>query len=648
MIQQSRAAVKRTGLLFSGVWLYICCQTQIMATTKQNAVESLLQQIATAARHPYYNHTHERREWCEMIAQGTGQNEELKKFRRFEDDDLAKQRDRLTVPLTKYVIERPRKYWKKVWRADRINFTTTSGAPKEKVAAFLSKFQRFADRKGLEEWVNFTLEDLGVNDPNAWIIYDRVDRRDADLNTAETRVQPWVASCEEAVMWTKEMGRLDSLTLRFERPEVVVGKKGTATTNVLQDFRFYFAGGIVTARQRGLTGVEQEGEALMEINVAGQTKPVQFFVRLWDNGTKEVPAAPAGAYADTATKRETFVPWYWPAEHVFTKLIRHTSSLDVTEALHLFAKRWEYTRACTFAGEEGSCEGRGYLGNNKNHTCPSCKGQGAVLVQATDQRVSYLKMPKSQTAAELLDLARLSYTEPVNIELANYLVARLTEDERRVWDAVFSAGMMDRADAGVPETATKTNYTYEDLYDVLYSFSQALCEHIELAYRVGAQYEGLNDFQVSYQIPRDLKMKDIDTLLGELEKMRKSGAGYDAMQAVRAQIIAKTAEFDKGRVAAALIRYEWLPWDDKTAEETAQIVASRSPLDPQRVLWENWAEIFRQIEQEQTAPPFHELTRALQQAAIDKKVAEFSARIVSADTTPQIDVTQFNEPDPVA
>ena len=70
--------------------------------TEQELINLLTDNIQFQLRHANYTRAVEIRNFSRMIATGEGQDEEVTRYRRFEDETLKKQRKRLYNPLTKF------------------------------------------------------------------------------------------------------------------------------------------------------------------------------------------------------------------------------------------------------------------------------------------------------------------------------------------------------------------------------------------------------------------------------------------------------------------------------------------------------------------------------------------------------------------
>lgn len=608
-----------------------------------NPIDALLDIIANDFRHAYYQVTMNAKQFAKQIVTGEGQEDIVTDFRKAESKKQKEQRNRLTNTLTKYVISRPRKYWKKINRVEGVNVVFKT-SDVDKLNQLQKNFENFSEGRDLLQWLNFKLEFLGVTDPNSWVIYERHDTRDAEGNIAQTKVYPFIVGCEDVIATKYEFGVLTALCVRQGKLDVSVDRNGVKTEKVIFDWYLYVPGKTIRIREAGVKmNAEPEADETA-ITIKGDqpgAKPKRLFVAEFNTGTTEVPALAAGAYLDEKTDQKTFVTWFDPAEHVFRDLIRDKSFLDVTKTTHVFPKRYEYVRPCEFQNKEGKCD-KGWMSHDRTIACPSCLGSGKSPTFTTEQQVLQLSMPKGDSS-QLLELSKLSHYEQLPIELPKWLDDQVDKSEKRVMNAVFNGGLIEKATGKEEKTATQVNYEYEDIYDVLQPFADTISRHYELAYRVGAQYLEISEFSVDHRFPKDFKMKTMSDLIEEFERLKKSGAGYDALRNVRRQIIEKQNEDNPQVVAAILARYDFLPFDDKTEEEVAQILAVRSPVDDQRVLRENWLEIFIEIENENIVAPFYLMTYEKKKAVVQAKVDQFKSKIVQAGAPDQEDPTAIGE-----
>ncbi len=607
----------------------------------------LVEAIQFQVRHAAYGRALEIRDFAHMVATGAGQEKEVERYRRYEADDLKKQRNRLYNPLTKYAISRPRKQFKKVWRVEGVRRQIASDNS-AKLQALNAAMGRFDKGQSLERWLVSTLEFYGVTDPNAWLICERHDEKDAHGNT--TSVVPYaflVPSVGALDFRYSKSGKLEHFLARTIRIENI-SENGSRVEQVLENYYLYFAGGIIRAREAGKnTEIEQgETEVFIEVLDAGQAgKRRKFYFKAIDNGTTEVPAICAGVYMDEVSGKENvFVPWFDPAEYQLRDLIRTKATNDVVTTLHAYPKRWEFEKECVFSDEErGRCDG-GYLGGirDKDHICPVCKGTGFPANFTTEQASVKLLLPESaEMQNKLLDLSKLSFVEPINTEILSLMDERVRDLERRIMEAVFDTGTYQRPEGTTTRTATEIRAQTEGYSDVLKPFCSLVSRAYELFYRVAAQYMEFG-IQVDHEFPEDLQITSLTDEVDIFKEMRDSGVGFEALAAQRGRVLDKVTEGDVTARENIKAKYRHEPFAGKNPEAVAQIIAERSPQDPDRVLWENFEAVFTDIFDER--PLFHQMAFAAQKAAVSAKVAEFAARIVMAGSDAQQPLNVPNEP----
>jgi len=571
-------------------------------------------------RHDGYARALEVSKFAKMMITGKGQDEEVTRYRRFEKEALKGQRVRLYNPLTKYALARPRQYWHKVSRIPGVKFTV-KGSDQAKLDALNANMANFADNKPLYEWAVETLEFLGSTDPNAWIAYERADVRNAEGAVTAIEVYPYIIPSQNVLDFQQRFGK--TLWLLWRETRLQTDKNGRDWQ--LETLYLYEPGRTTVAREKGEGDVSGENEVEVVFDVM-KGEPRTFYVSEYLTGTTEVPAMCAGAYKDETRNLQGFVTWFDPASDVLRELVRDKSNLDMAKTLFAMPQKYEYVKPCDYENEGGRCE-RGILSGGEHHgeRCPSCGGSGRVTNFTTEQETLQLVLPDSPN--DILQLSSLYHYEQGNEPMMQWLHSQVEVTEGRVMKAIFSAADVERATGA--GTATAKNYEMESVQEKLMPFCLAVQMHCELSYRIGAQYMEIKDFSIDVHIPKDMKMRTLAELIAAFNDAKSGGAGWEVVRDLRRQIWEKQNADDPEQVAKLHAQYEWLPFDDKSGEELAQILASRAPNDPQRVLRENWAEIFGEIEQEY--PDFHRYEYAKQKEVVGAKVAEFNARIVRVE-----------------
>lgn len=629
--------------------------------TAQELTQLLSDHISYGIRHANYERCIKVRKFAKMITTGENQREEITRYRRFEDDDLKDQRERLYNTLTKYALARPRKYWKRMHRVEGIRRTIKVESKQDE--AILKEIENdlynFMPGESLEQYLSRTLEYYGVTDPNAWILYERNDTRNIEGTQIKTRVYPVVFGCEDVLNFNRSFGVLDWVVFRSIRIEHTV-KAGRVEDDILENFYLYAPGLIIRMREASTKLIPDADEvqysvpmysgAGVSVNpVNGETHSVGgeasktklFYLKIIENGTTEVPAQCVGVYFDEVTGQQTYVPWFDPAEDVFKDLMHEKSIADVLLTVYAFPKETVYTKACKHVHHEyGECVGGFYNDIRRDdHVCNSCKGTGRMAGFTTEQAKIELILPDGATSADLIELSKLSYTQPIDISLLQFIDDKQENTLARIMSAIFDSGLVQRPTNTTTKTATEVNSIMEGISDVLAPFGGTFSRHFELCYRVNGQYRAIN-IDVDHSFPEDLKIEMLPDMIGGFSDIKAAGVGYEAILAQRKRVFQKLFEGNPTVQKQIEARYKFLPFDDKSENEASQILSTLSPTDPTRVLRTFWRDIFMEIEE--ADPVFHEKTYAAQKVVVDAKVLDFTGRMVleSIDSG----LPNFNEP----
>ena len=619
----------------------------------------LVENIAFGLRHKYYNRTIEVRDFTYSTTTGKGQEEEVQRYRRFEDDDLKEQRVRLYNSPTPGVIAPLRNHFQNLATLEGIRETFETPAGSEQALNRLqSDYYNFLPGENLNDYLNRTLEHLNATDPNAWIVFERYDTRNEEGRIiGEIGVWPWVVPSVDVLNFEYRHGNLQWVLFRTSTLERTI-QNGSAYLKMLENYYLYTPGKVIRAREVGDKTVQENGETLNAIEAfpaegnqlpnvqgppvyVGAPKVRNFYVSVIETGTNEVPAMVAGAYMDETTEQETRVSWFQSGECIVKDMIRLKNALDVTLSVHTYPRRTEYTKRCKYvSATAGECIGGWMNGiQNEEHRCPACGGSGKPPNFTTDQAVLQLILPDDP--ADITELSKLSFTEPIDIAFPGMLLDMLDKKEQQFVRTVFMSDPHQKPDGAGDMTAFEVAKLHEGVEKKLKVFCRHYSRVWELAYRVGMQYREIPYISVDHSFPEDLQIDTLDELIQRFGSAKEKGVGYEVVAAIRKRIQQKTYEGSPEMQKRIEARYKWLPFDDKSETETAMVLASRSPLDDARVLRENHREIFQEIEEENQM--FADMAYQRQKEIIAAKVAEFKERIVLIDETPDTGAMDFQD-----
>lgn len=609
-------------------------------------LDKLTENISYQLRHANYDRTVEIRDFSHSMSTGENQFKELSKYRRWEADDLKAQRNRVTNTLTKYALARLRKYFKWVDRVDGIR-TNLEAADEAKLAELKTLYQSFMPGMTMEQWVLRMVDTKAVTDPNAWVVCERQNITGQSGQVEGVRPYAFVFPSVDALNFERDyIGNVSWFIGRTSTMEHII-EQGLRRERVLENYYLYAPGFAARAREKGEKNEIEAGEieTTLQIFPPFGTMGTQstFFVMVVENGTKETPAIPFGCYIDEATESmDTFVPWFWPAEHLLKDLVFYKSTEALSIILHAYLKRWEFEKECTFHDDRGQCEG-GYINGSAqlDHICPVCKGTGFPANFTTEQASVKLILPADADAqAQLIDLSKLSFTESIPIDFLKYIGEKLEMVVAAIKSCIFDVGLYQKPNDTKERTATEVQGEMEGVSDVLKPYVTHISRVNEFFWRVGSQYMEF-DIIVDHSYPEDLRMTKLADEVTVLGEMTANGAGFSAIAAQTGRVYEKVFEGQpvlREQQAAKLLHQ---PFAGHTPESVAMIVAGRSEKDDTRVLWENFENVF--IEIFKAKPDFGQMTFEAQKAMVQAKVEEFKARIEVTEPEP-IDAPNFNEP----
>jgi hypothetical protein len=591
--------------------------------TPEKIQESLLQTIAFNKVHYLYDETLKVAKSASVLMSRTSEEQftEVTKYRIRETEEQKAQRARLTNPITAAAIAPIYGYFSEIKRVDGIKQHIESDNEQIK-SSVLGKYSNYYQGEDLYTFLFNSILHLNKYDPNSWIIFAQ------EIINDTVNFYPLQASSTEAIDYQYDQnGRLLYLTVKFTEKKRKEGSREEKT----QDVYLKYAPGVVSH------AVEYLGEGFdtgvdMDLYEQFTIEDKSFLVATFTNPTTSVPAFKVGAYVDK-TKGVSVLPII-EAEPILKDLIRDKSYLDTNKTVQVFPRRTEYVKRCNYSDDESTCLD-GYLNGirDEKHLCPACHGSGKQAVRS-EQDVLTLAWP--DTPEELLELEKLSYTEQPDTNLPSFLREEVERAKQDVFRAVFNQETVDKS--MTVQTATEIRIEYDKIYNKLMPFAERIARAWELGIKCGFEYLGGDLKSVELSFPYDFKLKSIPELIDEYGRAKSSGLPFSILHSIQSDLLSKQYRNSPNQRQEIEAVASWKPWRDKTTEEIAMIIGSRSETDKQRVLWENWSEISGEIMREELE--FYRLSATGQKQIIDNKVEEYSGRVQYRTAAP-IDAQLF-------
>lgn len=578
----------------------------------------LLETIKHDKRHSNYNRTKEVAEFAYKVVTGQNQDDLITSVRIRESKQQKEQRIRLTQTITPVAANMVRRWFDKTRRVEGVRKRINSDNETAKEAIIRSLDTYYAEQS-LESYLFDRLIHLSFTDPNTFIINEQRQLFNSEGRVTEVKTYPVEVPSREAINYHEESGVLKWL---------IVERKFTKTEDKAEHTlsRFYlYAAGLVIDCIEYLK--EQPSEE--EINKMGgsgvytpqdvekETGPDRRFVyKAYFPTTTEVPAIRASAYLDVATNQMTGVTPLQPAEPLLRDLINIKSLHDLTIYLHTFLRRWAYTEECTYEEDGYSCDG----GQLNGHDCPGCKGTGDKF-HTSDQDIIKLVIPAG--TQDVLDLSKFSHTETVNESLPELQERKLDWLLRYIMFTVFNQEKLSLVE--IAKTATEAMLNYQDIYDTLQPFTELVSNAYQMIGRTTAQYMDVKGVEVVYAFPKDYSFETEGDLIAKYQAAKTAGFDYYVLQNIQKEMIKRQtkSEIEAEKIA---IWMKWRPFQSLTPELIAVAVSKRANDDFDKVLFENFDRVQREVEEE-TNGSFFLMDYNGQKTLIEDKVSELIVSI---------------------
>lgn len=562
------------------------------------AVALIEETIIYGLRTPDYERNVEVARLSRMWLTGEGQDTEyLMKVRDKETDREKTIRVKATKPITPFALNPVRTEFDRVFRADGIVKEVGHDDPeKEKVIS--AKLGNYFAEQSIHRYFEEKYYRKQFEDPNAWhlTVFRRVER---DGVLKDIVPYPLEVSSEQAINYHYENGVPVWLIVMVAREERYLDG-GELKTETVHDYYFY-AAGIEIKYTRYKYAELPEGKEVVNLECAtgNGLEPSTFTREVFKNtGTTEFIGNKFGSYPDPETNGNTMVPPYWQgAKYLLEKLINMNTSFEVSVFNHVYPKLFHYDYQCTYSeiyqDEELTCE-RGYLGGFKGKECPKCKGGGGSMHVSESDIITFDLTPFMDDLSKMPDLSKIAHYVQPPLDVTNELWNWLNEYRKWVYVSAFNSGSLEKVSKQM--TAEEVDKLWEEKNTRIYPSVLHLARLTERAVRICAQYlEADEGLKVRFFVPPQLKLEPLGVLLARYERAKTAGLPYEVLWDIQCSIFSKTMLDSPDRVAEIKAWEHWRPFRSHAREDVSIILSTRSHDDPEKVLWENWDSVKREV-----------------------------------------------------
>jgi len=543
-----------------------------------------------------------------------------------EADEAFAQRIALTQAITPASCEKIITGFKKVPKLNNaiyvLDWTDGSDDEKKKKREEVnSKLNTFFGEDSLNDYMEERGINLAFQDPNSFIVttFSKFDN-----NKGKASPRPEEISSEMAVMYEYFNNVLLYLVSKIEiqykvtTGQETVWKKG-------HKFILYHVDSAITLTQvevpTGSVEIEikklfDEAESLANDNMKdGQTivvgKDIAFLVNIFNYKAGVVPLVRVGYKPDLETDSRTMVSPLHPALPFLMKSLERVSEYDLTNRLHVFPQKFVYAPHCVGKDNLGCNGGKTISGD----TCDVCQGEGWIIHKSAADAV-ILPLPKD--LSKMIDLDKLSVTKTPPIELIQLIKEEIDWLNKNIIGSVFNSEMF--YEAQVVKTATEINVSTDNLYDTLQPFAKKYAKVLRFITKLVATFIDFgNGVVVVYQFPRDLKLKSVSQLITDYKDATAADVPDFVLTEISNDLASRMFEDNQDFLKKLRVKMKFDPFPGKTTNEVLALLSSNDVRRREKILYQNFAVIFSNIERQEK--DFYSFEEQKQLETIDAEIA---------------------------
>lgn len=593
-----------------------------------------------------------------IYATGEGISQKLIRFTPREDEVLFAQRLAITRSTTPDIVGSCMKPMYKVGRApatEEMSWENSNDSEKAK-KSLNDSLKTFFGNMSLDQYLSSRMVELDTTDPNSFIV---VEFDQAEGETVGTPY-PFEVNSAEAINFEYQNNILkwlivqNKIVLLDNKGKQSIGSKYTiylpeysilATEihkTMVPKFRFDNQVIEINGISDSILETELIPGAVYLMTTDEKKKGNRYFsIQVFEHKIPFVPAMRVGCIRDLTTRGRTNVPLIHLAQAYIEKTIKAISEFDLTNVLHVFPQKIQYSDRCAGymqeneSGEEyvESCL-NGYTTSGK--VCRACNGSG-FKIHKSSQDIIQVALPRDIKDIVSLENVLVYKYPPIDL-LEFQKKLSLYEYRYLAQRAVYNSEVFSSEDI---MTATEKKIDLDSVYDTLKPFADHYSEMksfiVECVASIINVYDG---FRYVHAFPNDFKMKSYTELLNDYKIANENNAPSYIKKALTRDINRKLYIDQPEEILRIETKEKYFPFPGKTDAAIQFLITSDGTSERIKIFYNHFDLIFNDLEFENEN--FYRLEESKQRELLEAKIDEYVDKVHEDQSTDA--AAAFNEP----
>ena len=605
----------------------------------------LTETIQKNIRHIDYLRTIEIADDYRTYVTGAGIGKKLKQFNPRENDEMFEQRKRLTQAITPDIANSIMNPMQKVGRTPatiRIEWDKAQESD-IKLNELYDVANKFYGHENVNDYLSTRLPELDSTDPNSFIVVEFSEVvNPLDPNSLKANPYPFEVTSREAINYKYQNNSLKYLVV----DNAFNGLDDKGKEIILHKYTMYLSTVSIVATEIHKKDIELAVTELNLLPIDGyletginsnnnyfyktvnrnKKEERYFYVQQFEHNIGFIPAFRVGSRHDLVTDGRTRVPLMHPAQPYFEKSIKTMSEFDLTNALHAFPQKIQYTDACVGEGSGDTLMGCFNGLTPTGGKCKACNGSGFKYHQSSQDMIQ-IRMPKD--LKEMVSLENIIVYKSPPIDLLKFQKDYgLYELRNAAQTAVYNSEVFAKQE--VQQTATGKIIDLDAVYDTLQPFAKRYSTiWTGIIYAIASLRDISEGLIVSHKFPNDFKMKPMSQLLQDLVTANQNNASSYIKNAITNDITRKIYIDQPREILRIETKNKYFPFSGKSEPEIQFIITNDLSDNHNKVLYVFFDKIFKDIEYEQGLKniDFYHTSETMQREILNAKVQEYIAKI---------------------